>query len=134
MSCSKTFSASYDDTYNLEVKNIGNTTWQGTAISKNTGTKTHVGSYTLPDGFQGIRDYQTGFVEYFVAANGPNGNCSEYPYTSATFGAPTSTVGKGTEGEPFQYGACKGKAGFMSQDLADGSKKVEVDSSRWKAE
>ncbi|KAF9885564.1 hypothetical protein FE257_012770 [Aspergillus nanangensis] len=114
VSCAVEFPASYAPLYHLVVENTAGTTWTGTLVDTVTKNATHIGTYTLPDGTGGIKDYQLGFVEYYPWNSGSH-TCDELPYTNSSFGAPTSTV-EGTEGslgKPYEYGDCDGKVDFV---------------------
>ena len=94
--CSLDFPGDYDHGYTLEIVNTGgSTTWTGSVIDTTTDKKLHVGTYTLPEGTQGIGGYQRGFVEYFL--NTPDKeHCYELPYTSVTFGNPFTPTEEGS--------------------------------------
>lgn len=103
--------ADYNSKWNIIVENIGGTSWRGTMVEVNTGTKTVIGEYTLPSGAGGIMDTQVGFVEYYPWNAQPSHSCSSLPKTEATFYNPTSSGGSGGVIEkPYEYGDCVGKA------------------------
>ncbi|KAG0063499.1 hypothetical protein BGZ89_009833 [Linnemannia elongata] len=122
VSCAVDFSAPYSNGFSLVVENTGGTTWTGTSVDSTTGTRVHVGTWTLPSGTQGIARSQTGFVEYYPWNDGSTHPCSTLPYTWVTFGIPTSTAG-GTKGDlssAFEYGDCVGKVAFKNARTSAG--------------
>jgi hypothetical protein len=124
VSCSTEFSAPYADAYQLVVQNTGGTTWSGTVVDTTTGNRVHIGSWTLPSGTQAIKGSQVGFVEYYPWNSGIH-TCSTLPFTSMTFGVPTTTM-KGATGSlsnAYEYGDCVGKVAYKSQRTPQG---VEV--------
>ena len=122
------FSALYKDGYQIEVINTKGTTWSGAVINTTTGKRTHIGSWTLPAGTQGIKGSQVGFVEYYLWNDGKNHPCSTLPYTKIVFGVPTtSTSGAiGSLGDAYEYGNCVGKVAFKSKRTSDKGDKVSV--------
>ena len=120
VSCAVEFSASYADAYQLVVQNTGGTTWSGTAVDTTTGNRVHIGSWTLPGGTQGIKGSQVGFIEYYLWNDGQNHPCSTLPFTSMTFGVPTTTMSGGSLGNAYEYGNCVGQVAFKSQRTSQG--------------
>ncbi|KAJ5212096.1 uncharacterized protein N7498_003742 [Penicillium cinerascens] len=124
VSCSVDVDTTYAHGYLLEIKNTGGTTWTGTLVDSVTGQHHHIGSYTLPSGSQGIKDSQMGFVEYYPWNSQPSHSCSSLPKTEVKFGVPTTSSGNaGKLQNAYEYGDCKGKAGFKSEHSSSG---VEV--------
>ncbi|KAF3386890.1 hypothetical protein F1880_001179 [Penicillium rolfsii] len=120
VSCAVDVQATYDHGYLLEVQNTGGTTWTGTLVDSVSGTRTHIGSYTLPSGTGGIKGSQVGFVEYYPWNAGSHA-CGDLPKTSVTFGAPISTTGKsGSLDQPYEYGDCVGQVGFSTMQSGTG--------------
>ncbi|KAJ7020046.1 hypothetical protein C8F04DRAFT_311479 [Mycena alexandri] len=123
VSCSFQWIGVYNRTYNLEVKTNGSSLWVGTAIDTVTGTRTHIGSYTLPASAGGIQNNQLGFVEWYPWNGGkPPNHCANLPYQKTIFGNPTTTrAGSvGTQGASFEYGDCVGLVAFQAQPVAGG--------------
>lgn len=124
VSCKLIVNATYDDTFNLEIRNTEGTTWTGTVISSKTGVESHIGTYTLPAESGGITGGQAGFVEYYPWNGMPSHECSEIIKTSVIFGNPTSEtegVGEGSVGEGYESGDCVGEAGFKTQKTSEGT-------------
>lgn len=124
VSCKLTVNATYDDTFNLEVRNTGDTTWTGTITSTNTGVQAHIGTYTLPAESGGISGSQVGFVEYYPWNGMPSHECSEIITTSVIFGNPTTTTegaGAGSVSEGYENGDCVGEAGFETEKTEEGT-------------
>ena len=112
--CSLEFPADYDHGYSLEVVNTGgSTTWTGTVVDTTTNKKLHVGTYTLPEGTQGIKSYEIGFVKYFEPEPDSE-HCDELPYTSVTFGNPFTPTEEGSLGGAYEYPEdfCTGEQDF----------------------
>ncbi|KIM79099.1 hypothetical protein PILCRDRAFT_98226 [Piloderma croceum F 1598] len=119
VSCAVEFSAPYQDGYQLVVRNTGGTTWDGTVVDTTTGSSVHIGSWTLPSGTGGIKGSQVGFVEYYPWNSGTH-TCSSLPFTSVTFGVPTTGGAIGSLGNAYEYGDCVGKVAFKSQRTSQG--------------
>ncbi|KAF9460025.1 hypothetical protein BDZ94DRAFT_1266931 [Collybia nuda] len=113
VSCSVDFPGRYADTWNVEISNVVGTTWRGDLFNTVTGSRVHIGTYTLPPGTQGIAGNQLGFVEYYPWNSGTH-TCNSLPYSSVTFGVPRSSVGRGSLSDAFEYGDCVGKVGYRS--------------------
>lgn len=121
VSCSVDVDSTYADGYLLEIKNTEGTTWTGTLVDSVTGTQTHIGSYTLPSGSQGIEGSQVGFVEYYPWNSEASHTCSSLPKTEVKFGIPTTSSGNaGSLQNAYEYGDCIGKAGFSSVQSSSG--------------
>ncbi|KAG9069633.1 hypothetical protein KI688_010537 [Linnemannia hyalina] len=122
VSCSVEFSAPYSNGFNLVVQNTVGTTWMGTSVDTTTGSRVHVGTWTLPSGTQGIANSQVGFVEYYLWNDGQQHACSSLPYTWVTFGTPTSTTSGVNFGlsNAFEYGDCVGKVAFKNPRTSGG--------------
>ena len=117
VSCLVNWNGVYGRQYNFEVKTAGDRLWVGTAVDTVTGERIHIGSYTLPEGSQGIKNNQLGFVEWLGAKN-----CTGLPYQKTVFGDPTTTnAGSvGNQGLSYQYGDCVGKTDFHTEKVTGG--------------
>lgn len=135
------FSASYADGLQIEVINTQDNTWSGTVVDTTTGTRVHIGSWTLPGdaGITGIIGSASGFVDNELLASWISAclkyqcktfPCTRFPYTSIVFGVPTtSTSGAiGSLGDAYESGFadCKGKIAFKTQRTSDNGVKVSV--------
>lgn len=129
VSCSVSITgADYSHTYNVEVENVGGTTWRGTVVDTVSGARTYAGEYTLPSDAGGIKGSQVGFVEYFPWNSKPNHDCGTLPKTEVTFYDPTSSSSGAATGvitKPYEYGECKGKVSFSTNPV-DGGWQVDV--------
>ncbi|KAJ6131638.1 hypothetical protein N7523_001344 [Penicillium sp. IBT 18751x] len=120
ISCSVEVESTYADGYLLQIQNTEGTTWTGTLVDAVTGKQTHIGSYTLPAGSQGIQGSQGGFVEYYPWNSGTH-TCDELPKTEVLFGIPTTSSGNaGSLGNAYEYGDCVGKVDFNSVRTSSG--------------
>ncbi|KAF9997353.1 hypothetical protein BGZ79_008948 [Entomortierella chlamydospora] len=122
VSCAVDFSAPYTDGFALEIVKTPDTvaTWTGTAVDATTGSRVHIGTWTLPAGTQGITGNQVGFVEYYSWDDGQQHSCDTLPYTEVTFGDPISPGYTGIVGDAYGYGDCVGQVGFQSMRTAKG--------------
>jgi hypothetical protein len=122
------FSAPYEDAYQLVVRNTVGTTWDGSVVDATTGKSVHIGSWTLPVGTGGIKGSQVGFIEYCLWNDGKNHPCSTLPFTSMTFGVPTTTMSgaTGSLGDAYEYGNCVGQVAFESHRTSDQGVEVSV--------
>lgn len=121
VSCAVDIEATYEHGYLLKIQNTEGTTWTGTLVDAVTGAETHIGSYTLPAGSGGIQGSQVGFVEYYPWNRPGVHSCSALPWTSVTFGAPSTSDGKsGSLGKPYEYGDCVGQADFSTVQSGTG--------------
>ena len=122
------FSAPYADAYQIEVVNTQGTTWSGTAVDTTTGTRVHIGSWTLPSGTKGIKGSESGFIEYYLWNDGQHHPCSTLPYTSVVFGVPTTTTSgaTGSLGDAYEYGDCVGRVAFKTHRTSDQGVEVSV--------
>ena len=121
VSCAVDIKADYAHDYHLQIQNIGGTQWVGTLVDAVTGSKTHIGSYTLPSGTGGIKESQAGFVEYYPWNSESQHACNTLPKTSVTFGAPTTSGGNsGKLGSPYEYGDCVGRVNFSTRKNGSG--------------
>jgi len=122
------FSAAYADGFQIEVINTEGNRWSGAVVDTTTGTKVHIGSWTLPAGTKGIKGGQVGFIEYFPWNDGQSHACSTLPYTSMVFGVPTtSTTGAiGSLGNAYEYGNCVGQVEFKTNRTIDLGVEVSV--------
>lgn len=121
VSCAADIPAPYDGTYQLQITNTEGTTWTGTLVSES-GEEYHIGTYTIPEGSGGIASSQVGFVEYYPWNAEPDHECSDLPYTSIVFGAPTTTTegaGAGSLGEGYEGGDCVGQVNFSTTNTTD---------------
>lgn len=122
VSCKKDIVGSYSHPYNITVKNVKGTTWEGTLVDAATKNSTHVGLFTLPSKAGGITTSNTGFVEYFPWNSGGDKSCDSLPYFQAAFGNPWSSE-LGQEGivkKPTQSGDCSDKTGFTVKAIKNG--------------
>ncbi|KDR71971.1 hypothetical protein GALMADRAFT_270815 [Galerina marginata CBS 339.88] len=129
VSCSVEWNGVYGRKYDFEVKTAGNRVWVGSAVDTVTGTRIHIGKYTLPAGSQGIKSSQAGFVEWYPWNNGePPNHCARLPYQKTIFGNPTTTHegSIGTQGLSYEYGDCVGKVAFNTQKAATRLETVPV--------
>lgn len=119
ISCGLVFAGDYEATYNMVVRNTGDTTWTGTAVNEETGEEHHLGTYKLPAGTKGIKGGHMGFVEDYVGVD----QCSEMPKGGAVVGNPFSESAKNAKGsinEPGESGTCVGKEANWSAKRGDG--------------
>ena len=127
VSCGVDWNGVYNRTYDLEVKYAGDQLWVGTAIDTVTQERTHIGSYKVPAGVEGIASNVDGipFVEYYPWNDGKQHDCASLPYQKSIFGIPrTSHEGSVGSLELFaEYGDCAGKVAFHTERVASG---VEV--------
>ena len=123
VSCSVEVPGDYNHTYNVEVKNIGGTSWRGTLIDAVTGSPTVIGEWTLPAGAGKLLDHYIGFVEYYTWNGQSSHTCNSLPKTEVTFFDPTSKT-KGASGgkvtSVYEYGDCIGKAGYSATTVTGG--------------
>ena len=123
VTCAVVFDGTHANTYNLEVRNIVGTTWNGTVIDTVTGRSMHIGTFALPTGTGlGLR-WHMGFVQYLKSAP----LCSELPYTSVVFGVPTTDAGVGSLKDPYEVGDCMRQDNF-SFTTADNGVAITVGS------
>lgn len=118
VSCAADIPAPYDAQYELRITNDEGTTWTGTLVDSDSGDESHIGTYTIPEGSGGITDGQMGFVERYVGTD----NCAEVPFTSVTFGSPTSNTegaGDGSLGDAYEGGDCQGQIDFQKKVTND---------------
>jgi len=66
VSCGVVFPATYMHTYKILVHKDLNHTWSGEVEDEQSGQKTHIGSWTLPDHTGDIKPSGTGFGEYYA--------------------------------------------------------------------
>ena len=76
VSCKKDIVRSYLHSYNITMKNVKGTTWEGTLVDAATKNSTHVGSFMLPSKAGGITTSNMGFVEYFPWNSGGDKSCN----------------------------------------------------------
>jgi len=123
VSCSVEWNGVYGRKYNFEIKTTGNRLWVGTAIDTVTGQSTHIGSYTLPEGSQGVKRSQAGFVEWYPwNSRKPSNHCALLSYQKTIFGNPNTThAGSvGTQSLAYEYGDCVGKVAFHTEKVTGG--------------
>ena len=123
VTCGVIFKGSYANTYDLDVRNTGGTTWTGTVIDTVTRVSTHIGTWTLPSGGGTTLAWHIGAVEYFKS---PIPACDKMPYTSVVFGVPRTDAGVGSVKDPYEVGACKGKDNFKFTRTADLGVEISV--------
>ncbi|PPQ74405.1 hypothetical protein CVT25_006861 [Psilocybe cyanescens] len=124
VSCSVEWNGVYGRQYNFEVMTTGNRVWVGTVVDSITGERIHIGSFTLPEGTQGITSSQSGFVEWFPWNGGlPPNHCAHLPYQKTFFGNPvTRHVGSvGTQSKSYEYGDCVGQVAFHTELVPGGA-------------
>ncbi|KAJ6595164.1 hypothetical protein DFH09DRAFT_1136346 [Mycena vulgaris] len=123
VSCAVEWNGVYNRTYDFVVQTSGVRTWVGTAVDTVTGTKIHIGTYTLPVGASGIQSSQAGFVEWYPWNGGiPPNHCARLPYQKTIFGTPRTThAGSvGTQSLSYEYGDCVGQVAFHTEKVASG--------------
>ncbi|GJJ74921.1 hypothetical protein EMPS_07279 [Entomortierella parvispora] len=123
VSCAIDVPGDYNHTYNIEVRNIGRTTWRGTMTDMVTKRSYVIGEWTLPAGAGKLVNGQVGFVEYYIWNGQPSHTCDSLPKTEAIFYNPTSRT-RGASGgavtKVYEYGDCIGKAGYNLKKLSNG--------------
>jgi hypothetical protein len=122
VSCSVDVDSAYADTCDLLVENTSGRTWSVTLVDTVSGTRTHIGSWTLTSGASGIKGSQVGFVEYYPWNSGTH-MCDQLPYTQVRFGVPTTTTsgaGAGSLGNAYEYDDCVGKVDFKTSHTSSG--------------
>ena len=123
VTCGVIFKGSYANTYDLDVRNTGGTTWTGTAIDTVTGASTHIGTWTLPSGGGTTLAWHTGAVEYFLS---PIPTCDKLPHTSVVFGVPRTDAGVGSVQDPNEQAPCAQKDNFKFTRTADHGVEISV--------
>lgn len=111
VSCANDFDAVAGRTYDLEVKKSGADTWTGTAIDTVTGTRHHIGTYTVPKHSGKLQNHQVGFVENYW---NHSRTCEGVQRIDTTIGAPRSGGKTGTASDPQEYGDCLGAANYSA--------------------
>ena len=123
VSCALEVPGNYKHNYQMEIKNIGGTTWRGTLIDTVKNKSVVVGEWSLPAGAGKLANGQVGFVEYYIWNGQPSHTCDSLPKTEATFFNPTSKT-KGASGgnitSVYEYGDCVGKAGYHLKKVSNG--------------
>ncbi|MEU6840492.1 hypothetical protein ABZ930_01290 [Streptomyces sp. NPDC046716] len=120
VTCAVDFDAVYGHRYDLTVARSGTDTWTGTARDTVTGTRTHLGTWTLPAGSGDLQGSQGGFVEYYLAVP----SCATMPRTDVVFGGPTSTDAGGLKGSAkanYEYSDCVGEANYAAEPVGTGT-------------
>ncbi|KAG0046164.1 hypothetical protein BGZ83_008638 [Gryganskiella cystojenkinii] len=123
VSCAVEIQGDYSHTYNVAIKNIGDTTWRGTLVDAVTGNATIIGEWTLPTGAGKISNGYMGFIEYYTWNGQESHTCASLPYAEASFFDPTSTTPGASGGsivKAYEYGDCVGHAGYVATKVPGG--------------
>jgi hypothetical protein len=120
VTCAVDFDAVYGHRYDIKVERTGTNTWTGTAKDTVTGTSTHLGTYTLPDGSGNLQGSQGGFVEYYAGIP----SCSQMPKSDVIFGGPTTSDAGGLSGTTranYEYSDCVGDSNYHAENDGTGT-------------
>ena len=126
VTCAVNFDGTYDNTYNLEVRNTEGTTWNGMAIDTVTRRRIHIGSFTLPVGTGTTLTSGRGMLVFEGQGGGPPWpHCDEFPHSSVVFGVPATDAGVGSLRDPEEE-TCKGEDNFKFQRTPDGGIETSI--------
>lgn len=118
VSCGFVFEHDYSQTLNIVVEGDGNK-WSGKAVNTATGTETHIGSWTLPEGSGNVNlGGHSGFVERYLNNEDP---CSEIPHIEVQFDNPQAeNAGSSSMDGVKEYDFCKGEKNWSSKEVEGG--------------
>jgi hypothetical protein len=105
----------YENTYHLEVRHTGGTTWNGTVINTVTNRRIHIGSITIPFYTGTVPTVRASFVELDdLEPQRPWPGCDQLPHSSVVLGVPMTNIGEGEwRGNP-EEDACEDEDNFFN--------------------